>query len=175
MNSAIDRMTKLEMTRRKVKVPKARLCRAADVNFSTYNRALCGENSTRPDVIARLEIALSAFKLGFGGGGIADLTAWRGCLALSAAHMGKSFKAAASSNPAAKASANAEWLELALVRHVAVHISVTCLGMRPSIVAKAAGMGKSAVTLAKQAVIDRCARDMGFARMIAALEAGLEL
>ncbi len=145
------------------------------MNFSTYDKALSGTVSTRADVLARLEIALSVFKMGFGGGAnISDLTAWRGCLALAAAHMGKSFRAAAASNPAAKASANAEWLELALVRHVAVHISVTCLGMRPSVIAKAAGMGKSAVTLAKQAVADRCQRDMGFARMVRALEDGLE-
>jgi hypothetical protein len=53
----------IEMRREQLKLPRARLCRYAKVNVSTYGRLMARPGSGQVSTLSRLQTALAAYEL----------------------------------------------------------------------------------------------------------------
>lgn len=155
-----------------MKVTTVALCRAADVGLRTYQDARDGTKQPRPTTIARLNLALSRFRLGFGGEArdLAPHAAYRACLVLAAFQMKADPRPVLNADPTKRATLNPEWLAAARVRRVGYYIASQFLGFRTSDLARAAGVTKQAISSALKELYDERETDPELAAVLTRLE-----
>jgi hypothetical protein len=146
-----------------MKVPGTSLCFQAGVGRQTYYDALDGRYDVQPATIAKLNAALSRFRLAWGGdnGPLALHACYKSALIIAAFEMKADAKAALTSDPSRRATADPEWQRAAQVRQVGYWITNCLLGYRISDIGRAAGVTKQAVSAAIKALMDERDHDQG--------------
>lgn len=166
-------ISSIETRRRKMKIPTNRLCAAANIGRQTYLDAVAGASRPRPATIARLNLALKRFSIGFFGGEAAELgphAAYRASLVIASFVMRAEPRRVLNSDPAKRATLNPEWMAAARVRRVGYYIASQFLGFRASDLARAAGVTKQAISTALKELYDERDTDPALARVLAQLE-----
>lgn len=130
-----------------MKITVTSLCAHAGVGTRTYYEGLNG-NGTRADTLAKLNQALSRFNMAYGGetGPLAAHAAYKSAVVIAALYMRADARAALSSDPSRKATADPDWLASSRVRRLAYWIANGMLGFRVTEIARAAGVSKQAVS-----------------------------
>ncbi len=151
-----------------MKVPVISLCVQAGVGTRTYHDAMAGTYVATTATLAKLNAALSRFKLAYGGdkGPMSVHAAYRLALVLAAGHLKADAKAVMAADPAKRLTRDPEWLAGSRVRWLAFWICNVLVGFRQSEVARAASVTRQAVCDAIKEVED----DETLARIRAELE-----
>lgn len=165
----------IERRRRTMQISTEDLCAAAGYDRSTYRRAMRGDIAVRPATLAKLNMALKRFQIGFAGEAskIAPHAAFRACVLLVAFSTGADARAALESDPARRATADPIWLAAARTRRIAFSIANQWLGFSISDVARAAGVTKAAVSAAIRELEDLRDQDPGLDRLLNRIEESL--
>lgn len=137
----------IEQRRRQMRLTVTSLCATAGVAESHYYRLMARQHSPRASTISRLSMALHRYRIGFGAeaGELAPHAALKVTMVLAAFCLKADARAALDADPARRATSNAEWMEAARVRRVAIYIANQFLGFTQSDLARAAGVTKQAV------------------------------
>lgn len=143
-------MTDIEAKRKTMRLTRKALCQAAGVSERHYGSWLSGARQPRASTIARLNAALHRFKVGVGAeaGELAPASAYKVTLVLVAFAMNADARAALDAQPGKRATFDPVWKQAAHCRQIAYSICNGSLGFRTSDVARAAGVTKSAVSMA---------------------------
>ncbi len=162
----------IEARRRAMKIPATSLCSAANVALRTYQDGRDGKKQPRAATLARLNAALTRFRVGFGAeaGQMAPAAAYKACLVLAAFLMGAEPRAVLGSDPGKRATLDPRWREAARVRRVGIYIANQFLGFAQADLARAAGVTKQAVNSAVRELYDERDRDAELAALLNRLE-----
>lgn len=145
----------IEVERKRLKIPVARLCHTAGIASRTYERIRGGNRSPRGDTLARLTAALGQMKRGEKARASANRTLFRLVLAQLAHNLGMDVAAVLAHDPQQKATADPKWMEISRLRDVACYMLNTMLGLPNAEVARAAGVTPPAITVAIRKVEDK--------------------
>lgn len=145
-----------------MKIPVVSLCVQAGVGTRTFYDALNGTYEATPATLAKLGAALQRFRLSYAcdPAPFAVLAAYKAALVIAADHLKADARAVIFSDPGRKATADRQWREAARVRQLAYWITVNLGGLRGSMVARAAGVTKQAISAAIKELEDNADPDV---------------
>jgi transcriptional regulator with XRE-family HTH domain len=132
-------LSAIEERRLRLGVTIGQLERAAGISNGHYTRLLKG-TAARPTTIAKIEQALSRL----------EECVFKLCVAIVAMEAGTNAAFVFSHDPAKRATANPDWMRAAELRRKALYMANVVVGLPQATLARAAGMTKSAVSLAMQ-------------------------
>lgn len=164
----------IEVIRKDAGISKGELERAAGLPHSYYGKLLAGRFHPRPDVIARLNLALARCKRERDvSPSLLQTLAYRMAVAVAGHALGIQPSMVHGQDPARRATQSAEWMQAAEVRRVAIYLLNTAAGLGQSKVARAAGMTKQAVSLACREIEER-RTDPAFDQLLDRLTADIQ-
>ncbi|AZN71841.1 hypothetical protein D5400_11640 [Georhizobium profundi] len=141
----------IEDRRLALKVSIRKLERTAGLSHGEYRR-IVDSQSCRPTTIAKLEQALARLSRREDPHDRERLEecVFRLCVAIVAMEAGTNAAFVFSHDPAKRATANPDWMRAAELRRKALYMANVVVGLPQATLARAAGMTKSAVSLAMQ-------------------------
>lgn len=148
----------IEMERRKLKIPVAKLCHAAGISARGYELARTGARRPRASTTAKLATALSQIKRDSRAApsrGGDRVRMFRLLLAMLAREAGIDVRAALNHKAQQKATANGDWMEISRLRDLTCYMLNTVGGWSNAEVAHAAGVTAPAITNAIRKVEDK--------------------